>query len=157
MQKALFVLALATTTLLSGCYYKMDIQQGNILTPEMIEQLKLGMTKRQIRYLLGTPLVRDPFHQQRWDYVYSLRKGGKKIVKKSTLSLHFSEDSLSRIDHHGNKPTQARASKETDTKTTTLTAEDTIVVKGNAKEVEAATGRKEKGIFGRTWDKINPF
>ncbi|HEC13993.1 MAG TPA: outer membrane protein assembly factor BamE [Acidiferrobacteraceae bacterium] len=154
MQKTLFLLALIATSLLAGCYYKMDIQQGNIVTPEMVEQLKPGMTKRQIRYLLGTPLVHDPFHQQRWDYVYSLRKNGKKILEKNSLSLYFTEDILSRIDHHGDDPTQAVKTTE---KAKTLSAEDTIVVKGDAKEVQAATGQKKKGIIGRTWDKINPF
>lgn len=154
MQKTLFLLVLVTTSLLAGCYYKMDIQQGNIITPGMVEQLKPGMNKRQVRYLLGTPLVHDPFHQQRWDYVYLLRKGGKKTLDQNMLSLYFKEDSLSRIDHHGDDPTQAVESSE---KTHTLTADDTIVVKGDAKEVEAATGIKKKGIFRRTWDKVNPF
>ncbi len=82
----------ALTTLLAACGswspsiertmdhlspYKLDIPQGNVISQEMLAKLKPGMTPSQVRFVLGTPLVVDPFHKERWDYVYSLVKGGK--------------------------------------------------------------------------------
>jgi outer membrane protein assembly factor BamE len=75
-------------TLLAGCSsglsplerlkpHKIDIQQGNALTQQMLDKLKLGMTQSQVRFILGTPLLVDPFHVDRWDYVYRLEKEGK--------------------------------------------------------------------------------
>ena len=55
--------------------YKIDVQQGNVLTQDMVAQLKPGQTREQVRFILGTPLLADIFHQQRWDYVYSYRNG----------------------------------------------------------------------------------
>ena len=65
--------------------YRMDIQQGNYISQDMVSQLKIGMSKEQVRYVLGTPLVADIFHADRWDYVYyrDPRKGqreGRKIA-----------------------------------------------------------------------------
>jgi outer membrane protein assembly factor BamE len=89
--------------LFTGCtlYYRMDIQQGNIVNTETVAQLKTGMTKRQVRFLLGTPLVQDPFHQSRWDYLYTLKEGGKSSAKSYRLTLHFSNDKLIRIEKAG--------------------------------------------------------
>ena len=56
--------------------YKIGIPQGNIITQDMVDQLRPGMTKRQVVFVMGTPLVRDPFHQDRWDYIYSYQPGG---------------------------------------------------------------------------------
>lgn len=56
--------------------YKIGIPQGNIITQEMVDQLRPGMTKRQVIFVMGTPLVRDPYHQNRWDYVYNYQPGG---------------------------------------------------------------------------------
>ncbi len=69
----LFALALAT--LLVGCTpHRVEIRQGNYLTQEVIEQLEVGMTRDQVRYLLGTPVVASPFHPDRWDYVYARKR-----------------------------------------------------------------------------------
>ena len=67
-------LALCSTLLLAACLqpYRMEIQQGNIFDQSTLDQVKVGMTKKQVRFLLGTPLVSDPFHANRWDYFYSL-------------------------------------------------------------------------------------
>lgn len=77
--------------------YKMDIRQGNDVTPEMRDKLKLGMSKVQVRYVMGVPLIRDVFHANRWDYVYRLEQNYK-LVEKQRLTLYFEGDSLSRID-----------------------------------------------------------
>lgn len=77
--------------------YKMDIRQGNYITPEMREKLKLGMKKSQVQYVLGTPMISDTFHGNRWDYVYRLERDGK-ILEKQRLTLHFDGDNLVKID-----------------------------------------------------------
>lgn len=96
---ALFVLM----PLLLGCgnignmdfpgVYKIAIPQGNIITQEMIDQLRPGMTRRQVIFVMGTPLVRDPFHQDRWDYVYNFQPGGG-IRGQERVSVFFVQDAL---------------------------------------------------------------
>ena len=77
--------------------YKIDIQQGNLITPEMRENIKVGMSSAMVRSILGTPLISDPFHAKRWDYVYSLEQGGK-LTGKQRLTLYFENEHLQRID-----------------------------------------------------------
>lgn len=87
--------------LLSGCSgslsflsaYRIDVEQGNIVTPEMIEQLKPNMTRRQVRFVMGTPLIEDTFNTDRWDYRYFLRNGTK-TLEESKLSVFFEGDAL---------------------------------------------------------------
>ena len=83
MQKAklmLTSLTLVGLAALAGCsfpgVYKIDIQQGNVVTQDMIDQLKPGMTRRQVRFIMGNPLITDTFHANRWDYLYSIQPGG---------------------------------------------------------------------------------
>ncbi len=85
---------------LSGCgswgfpgVYRINVEQGNIVTEEMVEQLKPGMTRRQVRFILGTPLIEDSFNRDRWDYVYVLRNGND-IIAEERLSVHFTGDTL---------------------------------------------------------------
>jgi len=87
-----------STPLLSP--YKMDIRQGNYVTPEMREKLKLGMTKQQVRYVLGAPMISDAFHSNRWDYAYRLEQRGE-IVEKQQLTLYFDGDNLARVEDSG--------------------------------------------------------
>lgn len=77
--------------------YKMDIQQGNYVTQDMVAKLKPGMSKAQVRFALGTPLVTDPFHADRWDYMYVMLKRGK-IVEQRRLVVLFQEDKLLRLE-----------------------------------------------------------
>lgn len=77
--------------------YKIDIQQGNVVTQDMIAKLKLGMTPSQVRFALGSPLVIDPFRANRWDYVYRLEKGGK-LVEARRITVVFEEDKLKGIE-----------------------------------------------------------
>ena len=77
--------------------YKMTVQQGNIVTEEMVDALEPGMTKRQVRYLMGTPMLTDIFHADRWDYTYTIRRGHKQMEVRR-LTLHFQEDALVRIE-----------------------------------------------------------
>lgn len=86
------LLAACGSTLSSINAYKIDIQQGNVLTQEMVAQLKPGQTREQVRYILGTPLLADIFHQQRWDYAYSYRNGRTGTVEKRYFSVFFDKD-----------------------------------------------------------------
>lgn len=76
--------------------YRMTVEQGNIITPEMVDRLELGMTKSQVEFLLGTPMLTDLFHTNRWDYAYTIRRGHNDITV-THLSLLFEDDSLVRI------------------------------------------------------------
>jgi outer membrane protein assembly factor BamE len=104
--KIILALMMLSPALPSCTPYKMDIRQGNYVTPDMREKLKVGMTKAQVRFVLGTPLVNDAFHGNRWDYLYRLKHAGKEIEKQN-LSLYFEGDNLVRIDD-GNQAAPAR-------------------------------------------------
>ncbi len=77
--------------------YKIDIQQGNVVTEDMVEKLRLGMTRSQVRFVLGSPLITDVFHINRWDYVYSLAPSGR-LSEKRRLSVFFDGDLLTHIE-----------------------------------------------------------
>lgn len=77
--------------------HKIDVQQGNFVSQDMIEKLKPGMTRSQVRFVLGTPLVVDPFRNDRWDYVYLYQKGGE-VTEQRRISVIFDGDRLARID-----------------------------------------------------------
>ena len=91
--------ALCSTLLLVACLqpYRMEIQQGNLFDQSTLDQVKVGMTKKQVRFLLGTPLVNDPFHVNRWDYYYSLYSHDKEISERYQISVIFSEKGVSDI------------------------------------------------------------
>ena len=76
--------------------YKMDIQQGNVVTSKMMMQLRPGMTKSQVRFIMGTPLLVDSFHADRWDYFYQMRKDGR-IIEQRRVILEFEGDSLAHV------------------------------------------------------------
>jgi outer membrane protein assembly factor BamE len=80
--------------------YRIDIQQGNFLSPETVAQLKKGMTREQVRFVLGTPLVTDIFHADRWDYVF-YRELGDGTKEQKRLSVFFEDNKLARAsgDH----------------------------------------------------------
>ena len=74
MKKHLIIIACLASPIY-GCVYKIDIQQGNLVSQDQVNQLRPGMSANQVRYVMGTPLLTDPFHPNRWDYVYSFQKG----------------------------------------------------------------------------------
>lgn len=82
---------------LTACLYKVDIQQGNILEIEKLSQLKTGMKKSEVVALLGTPQLKDPFHNERWDYFYSNATDNQTIKTNSIVTLHFKQDKLVEI------------------------------------------------------------
>lgn len=118
MQKAIqYIFVCLFLVSLSGCsyfqfpgVYKIDVQQGNIVTQEMIDQLKPGMTKRQVRFIMGTPLVADTFDQDRWDYFYSLLDPVGEITQER-VSVFFENDKLSHFTGDF-RPTPATADQE---------------------------------------------
>jgi outer membrane protein assembly factor BamE len=76
--------------------YKMPIQQGNLVTSKMMMQLKPGMTKTQVRFVMGTPLINDSFHKDQWDYFYQMEKDGA-IIEKRRVILMFEKDLLAKV------------------------------------------------------------
>lgn len=158
MKSVLRALAATSILLLAACSvtgkigekltpYKIDIQQGNVVTQEMVAKLKPGMTKAQVRFVLGTPLITDAFHANRWDYVYRYQKAGK-LTEERKLALFFDQELLQRV--------------EGDVVAATPSAPD--VDKGAAAGVPAKaleqplqnadSTKEEKGFFGRMIEKI---
>ena len=97
-QAAVPCTALLLALLATGCVYRMDIQQGNLLDAEQVDQLEVGMTRSQVRFLLGTPMVIDSFDADRWDYIYSLRRGHERQVTRRHLVVWFDGDKVTRIE-----------------------------------------------------------
>ena len=94
-------IAIICSVLISGCsnfsfpgVYKLRIQQGNVITQQMIDRLKPGMSKSQVRFVLGNPVLEDPLTKERWDYVYTIQISGEKL-NKQILSIYFEKDKLS--------------------------------------------------------------
>lgn len=96
----ILLLSCLLPALLSGCnlLYKPEVQQGNPLTAEMLANLKPGLTKRQVRLLLGSPSVSDPFHPDRWEYLHTTGRAGEKVAVPPRLTLHFRNDQLISAD-----------------------------------------------------------
>lgn len=130
--------------------YRIPIQQGNLITQEMINELKPGMTKRQVRFLLGTPLLVDTFHENRWDYLYSNRPGSTSTsaeVEQKRLRLYFNSGRLQKIlgDMYPQGETLAKATKAE-------SRERTIVVPADAPRYDEETGLFEslvKKVLGK--------
>lgn len=89
MQK--FIILFVGLFLASCTVYKIDVQQGNVVTQEMLDQLELNMPARKVRFVMGTPLLRDVFHQQRWDYIYSFQDGNGQRKQRS-ITLFFDKN-----------------------------------------------------------------
>jgi outer membrane protein assembly factor BamE len=83
---------------LGGCVYRMDVQQGNYLEGKAVDQLQVGMTRTQVRYLLGTPLVPDVFDKDRWDYLYYFRHGRHRPDDPRRLVVYFKDDKVARFE-----------------------------------------------------------
>jgi len=107
-----YSLSLAVFLSLSACstdkipgVYRIDIQQGNDVTQEMINQLEPGMTKSQVAYVMGTPLLIDTFHPNRWDYIYSYQPGGEDREQRRITLLFDDDETLTHLE--GNTRTVA--------------------------------------------------
>jgi outer membrane protein assembly factor BamE len=102
------VLGAALSLALSGCVYRINIQQGNFLNQSAVDTVKAGMTRSQVRYLLGTPMVADSFNKERWDYIYYLKKGRTRHVDSRRVTVYFEGDKVARLD----KPSDAEAAAQ---------------------------------------------
>lgn len=120
--------------------YKIDVQQGNVITQEMLDRLKPGMDKNQVKFIMGTPVIVDPFHNNRWEYVYTFQEGGG-IREQRHITLHFEEDKLTEVTG--------------DIIPADGTRDVNKIVEAN--EVVVPKSKKEKkGFFGRLFDKVMP-
>mgnify|MGYP001452125492 CR=1 FL=1 len=95
--RLILLVVLVFTILSSGCVYQAALSQGNLLEQEDIDQVEVGMTRGQVRFLLGTPMIDDPFHVDRWDYVYFLRVGRDKAALKRWISIYYDGDNVTEI------------------------------------------------------------
>lgn len=91
------LLAFGAASAVAGCVYRIDIQQGNLLEEEAIDQVEPGMTRSQVRFLLGTPMVADTFHQDRWDYMYYFRRGRSRKIERRWFIVTFQEDQVVQV------------------------------------------------------------
>lgn len=89
---------LAAAVVLGGCIYRPNIQQGNLLSAEEVDKVTVGMTRSQVRYLLGTPMVSDPFAPQRWDYVYRLTHGRPRRTDSAHFIVRFEGDTVVAVE-----------------------------------------------------------
>lgn len=105
--------------LLSGCAFvhKIDVQQGNVVEEKQLNQLTLGMPSEQVRFILGTPLIQDVFHANRWDYYYSMHQDGK-LQQRSLITLYFENNAL--VDMQGDNAPQLKEGQSIDSKQNAL-------------------------------------
>lgn len=116
--------------------YKLDVQQGNIITAEMLMGLKPGMTRAQVRYVLGTPLIQDSFHKNRWDYIYKMINDDQ-LIEERHLVVKFEDDELVDIksDLINKDDVMLGTQTEKQSKVITLTKEDYEEQKKDTKSI----------------------
>ena len=112
--------------------YRVDIQQGNVIEQSMIDKLEPGMSKSKVRFIMGTPLLVDPFHSNRWEYIYSIEPGGGERAQRH-IAVFFKDDKLTHLE--GDITTRYGRSTEEDS--------------GEASNVIITGERKKEGFFGR--------
>ncbi len=117
--------------------YKVDVQQGNVVTQDMLAQLQPGMDKTKVRFIMGTPLIVDVFHQERWDYYYSFSERGRRPIQRHII-LHFEDDLLSYVDgdvRPGSRRVEVPRNRDT-----------SVVVPGNYEESMLDKMKKSVGL-----------
>lgn len=82
----------------AACVHRLDVQQGNLLDDKDIVQVEVGMTRSQVQFLLGTPMISDSFHRDRWDYAYYLTRGRSPNVARRWVVVYFENDRVSRVE-----------------------------------------------------------
>ncbi|MEO6697151.1 MAG: outer membrane protein assembly factor BamE [Gammaproteobacteria bacterium] len=148
MQKLLISLLAGAVLMVSACSlpsipgaYKIDIPQGNIITQEMVDKLKPGMDKSQVVFALGSPMLVDVFHQERWDYVYSLQPGGQDRQQRR-ISLFFEDGKLKRVEGDVKAGSAQRAPQ--DKKESTVTVDAPVQEQGFFSRLKGAFGLGDK-------------
>jgi outer membrane protein assembly factor BamE len=140
MKKLLIIITCFASLCLAACasrphlVHKIDVQQGNVVTQEMVDQLQPGMNRAQVQFVMGSPMVVDTFHQERWDYIYRFKPGYGK-VEQDQVSLYFEGDSLARISG-SIRPTEGAEG-------TAISRQTTVVV--------PPYERVEPGLLNRLW------
>ena len=94
---SLVAAVLVAAALASGCIYRINIQQGNLLDADLIDQVEIGWSRAQVRFLLGTPLVNNPFDKDRWDYYYYFKAGKSRKKTTQHFVVFFDGDQVSGI------------------------------------------------------------
>jgi outer membrane protein assembly factor BamE len=177
MTRYLFLALFAVLTLNTGCnlIYKQNVQQGNAHEQEDLDQIELGMTKKQVAYLLGTPAVQDPFHKDRWDYISMFSRRGGEPVRR-LVTLWFKDDALVATDGIGeSKGGDIKALEETKSavaeikdielaKKTQLVTDDSIInwtlqlgaFSTHEEAVDFADKVKSKGFEARLREQVVP-
>lgn len=127
--------------------HHIQVRQGNLITQKMVNELKPGMTKRQVRFLLGTPLLIDTFHENRWDYIYTNRPSGRSFkaeTEQQRLQLLFKNNRLNKIlgDMYPQSETLARATRED-------SRERTVIV-----PADAPRNKEDAGFIKSLWKKV---
>ncbi len=133
---------LVAAALTGGCVYRINIQQGNLLDADLIEQVEVGMTRTQIRFLLGTPLVSNPFDKDRWDYYYFFKAGKTREKTTQHFVVFFDGDQVSHVDRPGGETLAEEAS---DGKASAAEASAEEVSDGKASAAEASAGNASAG------------
>ncbi|MDX8129451.1 outer membrane protein assembly factor BamE [Methylomonas sp. BW4-1] len=145
MKKSTFLLAAVTSLSINACstiltnlpgVYTLDIEQGNIIDQSMINQLRPNMTKRQVLYIMGSPMLSDAFHEKRWDYLYSEQPGGEDRVQKR-VSLFFNGDNLMGVQGDFRPSSMPVAKESTETS-----------VDVPKRDLERSMWEKISGLFG---------
>lgn len=140
--------------------YRIDVQQGNYITPEMVMKLRPEMTRSQVRFALGSPLLVDPFRTDRWDYVYVYEKAGK-LTEKRHLTVYFENDVLSRLE--GEREDLACADRKLMRGADSMTAmpaecaqytNEVAAEKAAPRTLPPPPPPPDKGFFGNMWDRL---
>ena len=131
LKAALYLIIGASLLVLNGCVrtYRVEIQQGNVISAEQIEKITPGTSRNEVRFILGTPLIEDPFHAERWDYFYSLNPAKGEMVTKYRLSVWFENDQVLQTVVEGT---------------------------GLPGAIEPDLEEDSPGFFSRLWDKVIP-
>lgn len=128
--------------------YRIDVQQGNVITQDMVAQLRPGQTRDQVRFILGTPMLVDMFHSNRWDYVYRLQKGRTNEVEMRRFTVLFNDEGLlHRVGGDVVADRGENAQAEPDIKSR-------VIDLGSISPDAPAPGAEERGFFGRMMEKV---
>ena len=131
LKAALYLIIGASLLVLNGCVrsYRVEIQQGNVISAEQIEKITPGTSRNEVRFILGTPLIEDPFHAERWDYFYSLDPAKGELITKYRLSVWFENGQVLRTVVEG---------------------------AGLPGAIEPDLEEDSPGFFSQLWDKVTP-
>jgi outer membrane protein assembly factor BamE len=109
-----FIAVLLLAVTIAACVHRIDVQQGNYVTQDLVDRLKPGMTKAEVKGLLGTPLLADAFHGDRWDYYFS-NVAGRRSAEQARLSVFFKDEKLVSFSGNGRPPGESPSRSPSET------------------------------------------